>query len=153
MKYLLLVLVAVSANSAFSADLVCNSRKANFGPKVYITAKAKDDYKEGKEEINTLRDFAVTAGVATDLLPVLKKDDSYSPNKNKNRNRFNVDINATDNDFDGIMHGLILPKFLTKDDITKKKDKVITFNATIISSTDSYHDGINSYFFISCTLE
>ena len=95
----------------------------------------------------------VKAGDKNEFASQILADATYRPRTNKNRARFNfIGVNATTDVFDGIVHGILLPKVLTSAEILRQTATEIQFRAKVISSTDSYHDGIMEYFPFECTL-
>ncbi|MCX6125254.1 MAG: hypothetical protein NTV34_10995 [Proteobacteria bacterium] len=120
--------------------------------KVRISAQVDDSALLG-QEITQLRQLTVAAGIAQSTFENIQNDKVYRPRMNLNRNRFLFEgIDASSDRFDGIVHGVILPKILGSQDITSTDEAGLSFKAKVISSTDSYHDGIMSYFPLSCRL-
>lgn len=72
---------------------------------------------------------------------VLSGDADYNP-RIPGRGRFAFDMEPTS--FNGIIHGVIMPESIPAG--------AYTFVAQLISSTDSYHDGIYSYFKMVCSV-
>lgn len=159
----LLVAVTVLTPSTFAASLECQtlpSTDTYNNPTLSMTAKISKSYLTGSQLKGIKSIYAkVTAAERHEQIGDLTIDPAYSPHGNPNRVRLNTDsIEAFDDaenaEFDGIIHGFIFPKQLGDDDITSREaDGTISFKASLISSTDSYHDGIYSYFPMNCTLK
>lgn len=145
--------ILFTSSASFAAGLSCHTvvQEGQFTPLFTMTAELDEGALKGVE-LTSLQNVQIT--VATDTLAIesLQRDEDYAPRTNKDRNRFNFNIETTSAEdtpeeyaFDGIAHGVILPKILPA--------ASNEFAAYLISSTDSYHDGINSYFKMLCTVK
>ena len=151
MRLMLSIASFMLAQVGFAAALDCatpNSSALN----VVLSASVDSDYMMGAQ-LKSLNEVNVTAGENVEYAPQILADASYRPRTNQNRARFNLrGVEATTDVFDGIVHGILLPKILMAADIVHKTDTEIQFKAKVISSTDSYHDGIMEYFAFECKL-
>ncbi len=155
LKMTLTILSLGFAAPVFAANLSCKNpervKKNDYWPTVTVTAIVADDYMKEVQLTELSQLHLVTSYESADAAS-LPKSPKYKP-KIENRVRFDVDANATNNDgknaFDGIVHGLILPEVLPA---LEGEATSIDFKAKVISSTDSYHDDINSYFPLNCTV-
>lgn len=145
-----------AANTLTCTSVARALEDASLAPRFTMTAQVAKEYRTGVE-LTGLTNVRASAGrvnsAAKDFASVAK-DAAYKPRGNKNRNRFAIEsLDATDESFDGIVHSVILPKSLGPADIDSQDEGgLIVFHAVVASSTDSYHDGIISYFKIRCEL-
>ena len=154
-SFLVLAIGFTVAGLAQSATLKCVSHAGTDPeysfPKLKLEATVSDRYATGSE-LTLLRNAKVSSKEEK-TIALIEKDKTYKPKTIKNRNRFKFYLDATDGSFDGIIHGIILPKVLSIAEVVELgEDGTITFNGKVLSSTDSYHDGIISYFPLSCEL-
>lgn len=150
---LLLLPLLFAGHLSSAAQLSCQTapQPAEYMPYFRLQAEIDKSALAGAELV-ALSKVSIEAASGTLAIDTLAKDAAYRPRTIKERNRFLFDIDVTSVEatpaafsFDGIAHGVIMPKTLP----VGEKD----FTAYLISSTDSYHDGINSYFRTLCTLD
>lgn len=145
---LLLVLSYIVARTAGAATLNCSTTgRAGETPNVQLTGEVSDAFAQGEEagDLTYIADaVVVVAKSAPKSLGLLTIDKSYKP-RMKERVRFNTEsLPASEpKGFDGIVHGFIFPQRLSSE----------KFLAKVISSDDSYHDGIYSYYSMDCSVE
>ena len=154
MKFTSIVLFLMCVSSAQAAVLRCESQpKAGLGglnmPKFSMQALVNDGVLYGQELSYLVNLQGVVVG-KTEVFGNQAKDASYKPRGvHKDVNRFLFSANATTStpgqEFDGIIHGAILPRHLAAG--TKRFVGQLTF------STDSYHDGIISYGRMECSIQ
>lgn len=126
--------------------LRCESRtNVAEGPSFALTAEIPGGIKSGVE-LTALRNVKASAAQRKPVVtPSVAKDATYKPRTSPDRNRFMLgNLPATDERFDGIAHAVIFPKTVDP--------KAKAFDAWVVSSTDSYHDGIMSYFPMQCSV-
>ena len=145
----LLVCSGLYALPTYAQNLTCETPETE-DLRFKITALARF---EGPRLVE-LTNVSLSAGKESASVASLLPDQHYRPRTNTNRSRFNFpELNATDEQFDGIAHSVILPKELKQADIVAQVGNHIHFKAKVASSTDSYHDGIITYFNLSCLLK
>jgi len=153
--------------TGFAAQLNCQQDVSSLGPDFSLSAEIADDYLKG-QELLALNAVSATSS-ETVKKSIIVKDESYRPRTNKNRNRFKFVLDASNEIFDGTIHGMLLPKILTSDDIlstesesesesesgleSETESNEVLLRAYVISSTDSYHDGIMTYYPLVCRLK
>lgn len=128
----------------------------SLSPRFSLSAQVPSTYRTGAEltGLTAARASAGRPNAAEKSFPSVARDAAYKPRgANKNRARFMIEsLDASDESFDGIVHSVILPRNLGASDIDSNKNGLIVFHAIVASSTDSYHDGIISYFKMRCEL-
>lgn len=157
MKLLLCTLVTLFTVQAFAADLSCVTFKdSNDGytpPKVAVYGKVAGSYKVGVSELQGLEVLVIKSAAGTKVMQNVPRDYSYRPRTFQNRVRINFPAIVLSNaDFDGVLHSVILPKVLDRSTAVRRNDQ-LEFYGILASSTDSYHDGIISYFKLQCVLK
>ena len=149
--FLFIFVLALTSAGLSAATLTCET-SPDEDLKVRLAAQVDDSALLG-QEITQLSQLTIAAGNDQSMFETIQRDKVYRPRKFLNRNRFLFEgIDASTDRFDGIVHGLILPKVLGSQDILSRDETGLTFNAKVISSTDSYHDGIMTYFPLTCRL-
>lgn len=141
MKNLLLV-IALFTLQAQAASVHCTTvatRTSDYFPDMDV------DFDANLADLATLKNVKVSVPGDSFEADVLKADTSYRPHRGNSGLRFGFTLQPETDTFDGIVHGMILPLQVSAG--TK------TFHATALSSTDSYHDGIVSYFAMSCSVK
>lgn len=155
MKTMMLTLsLLATLPSANAAYLHCQAvdragENGTYHPHFTLAAKIDDAFLNGGE-LKTLSEVEAQTSKREFRVETLEHDAAYAPRTNKNRVRFPLSLSASDNLFDGIIHGVLLPKTLTDADITETREESVVIKAQLLSSTDSYHDGIISYFPMTC---
>ncbi len=144
--------VSIGSANVLAAQVNCETKPTSEYPSPIFRFQGTvdDKYLSGKD----LQKFESVAVVAQEekKIDLLEKDKAYKPRKgkNQNRSRFLFDLPATSESFDGIIHGVIFPTDLTKEESVEMNADGLNFRALVTSSTDSYHDGIISYFRLYC---
>lgn len=145
MKQILFAIVFLTLSTAAQAvTLQCHTTGADGEtPRLSLAGQVSDEFAQGEEAgLDEVQDLVVTVGGKTTALGTLKIDPAYKP-RIENRVRFNtinIPTGGGSDGFDGIIHGFIFPKMISSEN----------FKAIVISSDDSYHDGIWSYYSMAC---
>ena len=148
--------LALFGGTASAANVSCYMNKelnGGYTPDFAMTAVISDGYLNG-EDLKVLEQVKVKVAGKEYNVGTLSRDTNFRPTTNKNRVRFSdrFEFDASDDDFNGIIHGMIFPKVLSAKDIVSKGEIETIFKTYLLSSTDAYHDGIISYFRKTCKI-
>lgn len=139
-------LIMTLSTAAQAVTLQCQTTGAvGETPNLSLVGQVSDEFAQGEEEgLTGIEDLVVTVGGRSVALGNLAIDPTYKP-RMQNRVRINtIDLptRIEGDTFDGIVHGFIFPQMISAE----------SFEAKVISSDDAYHDGIWSYYTMSCSV-
>lgn len=115
-------------------------------PTFILKAKVAREYKKGSP-LQSIQKVSVTVGDSEEPrnLGTLAVDSKYRSVKVQNRVRIHtpeLDASELNGDFDGVVHGILLPKVLSEGEITERRedggDGTLGFLAQVIASRKNF---------------